>query len=278
MPTRIMLLSAVALLSLISACSDDPASPETFSLTIRVTDADDLPVEGLTVCLENEIDPHPWGFPAPGGRPVNVVKFDVQDTCDVDMVVRDVLGDVARELVMDYEALPGTHVLAWNGTDADGERVPPGYYEFHMTARADGAVAFRDTVDGFMWLYDLDQLAVGVTDANGQLVIDDRRRFPGLFDLGEMMGRNEDSEPTGVFTAPATVMIALRDLDRGLFMPRTYHDYADGANVVDLLWDPEAARPLAAPENGEVGATIRRVSAMPPLEYRLEPPYPNPFN
>lgn len=147
-----------------------------------------------------------------------------------------------------------------------------------MTARADGAVAFRDTVDGIMWLYDLDQLAVGVTDANGRIVIDDRRRFPGLFDLGEMMGRNEDSEPTGVFTAPATVMIALRDLDRGLFMPRTYHDYADGANVVDLLWDPEATRPLAAPENGEVGTTIRRVSEMPPLEYRLEPPYPNPFN
>lgn len=48
MPTRIVLLTALTLLTLISACSDDPASPETFSLTIRVTDADGLPVEGLT--------------------------------------------------------------------------------------------------------------------------------------------------------------------------------------------------------------------------------------
>ncbi|HPF36055.1 MAG TPA: FlgD immunoglobulin-like domain containing protein [Candidatus Krumholzibacteria bacterium] len=280
MKRSLTLLLPLALL-LWSACGDDPAAPAPFSVTIRVVDVDGRPVPGLEVALENAIDPLPEALqPGPGAKSATRIEFVLPLACEVDLEVVDVRGDHVRNLTVGETHVAGEHMLIWDGHGDLGAPVPPGYFEVRMTARQDGAVIFADTTDMYAFLYDVDQIGVGVTGADGTLTLDDPRRFPGLAELGELPMVDDDGELLGAFTVLNAVDVVIGDRDGGLWMPRARLPYGDGANVLELVWDPQARAVEAAGTGEAVRAPIPtpRLPGDPMPDFALRHPYPNPFN
>jgi hypothetical protein len=66
-------------------------------------------------------------------NPTTVIPFALPEQGQVELVVYDVLG---REVVRLVDAVmaPGTYVVAWDGLDQQGARVPSGTYVYQLKA------------------------------------------------------------------------------------------------------------------------------------------------
>lgn len=266
---RLLILSVLALC--LAGCSDDGAAPDDgFDVTVRVTDPAGDPVAGLeiTLCSDNEflLDKQ--------AKPSVRIEFEAAEVADVLLSVVDVAGGHVRTLYDQSLPNPGAFVVQWVGDDDQGVQRPSGRYTARLVATVDGELVFEAERDLLMCL--IGYLPVGVTDAAGRIVIDDRRHFPHLYPaVNQLLSTDEDASPRGLIELDETMRFGVHDPVGGTWMSFREEVSGDG-DVVVLVWDPpaKAAAPAPAP-------TLLRDEdppVLPPASWRLRPPYPNPFN
>ena len=99
--------------------------------------------------------------------------------------------------------------MEWNGQDFEGVHQPSGRYTVHMVATqlGTGQWVFEDRTDMMLAMLDWSRVPAGYTNANGVLVLKDKKLFPHLYDLPDMEATDENGEIMGKIgrSAPALV-------------------------------------------------------------------------
>jgi hypothetical protein len=267
---RLIWLPLILLLAPAGCGDDDPVAPrEDFAVLVRVTDLDGLPVAGLALSL---VSANPY---LPGQAPAKArttVPFRMARAAHATLRVEDVEGGHVRTLV-DDDLNAGDYAVYWDAKDDAGIHQPSGRFSIIMVSvHPEDGLDFADTTDV---LLNTEYVPVAVTDAEGRVVLTDRRLFPFLHDREPMVAMSEWQEPLGWLEPTGDMIFYLGDGEHSL---RIYErTVTDGKQTLDLVWN--LPQPEAAPSAAVVAAG-RPAAAVPPPEqlYGLGPAYPNPFN
>lgn len=266
---RIALALAAALM--LAGCGEDtPTGTEDDSLrvTVRVTDPDGTPLAGMHVNASNALLIEPAAAKAQLKIP-----FSVGAQALVRIRIRDLDGAVVRTLLDDV--LPrGRHEASWDARDDAGGTLPAGLYTVSLAAFETGGsqAALTGSADVFLQRSGSDH-SLGVTDADGELVLTDAKLFPGLLLPGEQEAVNADGEADGTFTLLFGATFWTWS-DAGGPVAAAIEELVVGANTVVLVWDADAE--AAAPDAEPAPATSAAKDE--PADWAFGRPYPNPFN
>lgn len=269
---RILILLLISCGLALASCSDDdgPVVDPTFGVIIEVKDTAGQPVPDLDLELTSN---NPYLQDVVGAKALTVIQMTVPIETHVTVVVEDIYGDEVKTLV-DGILLAGRHEVQWNANLPDGGHEPSGRYTVRMTAYdPDGdGILFEDTTDMLMCLVDPGGASIATSDQNGWIVLGDMRHFPHLFDREPMRAYDEIGEDQGELQPTAEMIVSLAD-SNGTTM-RVIMDIP-GAGFYNVTWDPSKA---ASPVTAGKAAGPRRDIVVPPVEWKLGPVYPNPFN
>ena len=271
---RLVCLLLVMPLLAIPACSDDdPAGPAVFKVTVRVLDAAGEPVAGLQLTMLSDNDFLQDDFPDKmGGKAAVAIRWTQPQEGRTRLIIEDIEGEPVATLV-DGMMSVGTHAVQWAGRNTEGIHQPSGRYTAHITQWDDqGLISQEKTRDMLMATF---SASVGTTDENGQLVLNDRRLFPHLYERPAMAATNENGEIMGSLILTEDMIFRLMD-DPQTATVTSRVQIPSGGGIVDMVWDPQVATASPAPGTG-FGPTRGDVD-VPPIEFELAHPYPNPFN
>jgi len=254
---RLAIVLPVALVAstfFMAACGDDdPATPRSLQVTVEVVDAQGDPVPGLD--LDTAPDSPFYGEPVarPLGAAIPVtglgqpfpnpfypsVRLDVTMAIagDARLAIEDVNGAELRVLT-EGPRDAGSYALVWNGRDGSGEEVPGTVYYAHLVAHdAAGDSVMADQRETLL-LARLGSggFAVGTTDAEGRIVLDDDRLFPYLHGVEPFGAYDETGTPTGTITLTPAVRFYLTDPGTGQRMHWTRE--VTGTTTLEFVWDP----------------------------------------
>ena len=196
---------------------------------IEVVDAQGRPVPGLDLAVAPDTDyygeralPTPRRQELPPTRlqapfpspfyPAVRVQFVLQQAAEVRVTVEDVEG-LERRLLLEETTAAGTHSLDWNGRDEDGAIAPSGVYfaRLVVTDADDGSLLLDDRQPMLLARMGNGNTGIGATDADGRLLLDDRRLFPNLYDLGPLSARDENGDEIGLIELTPTTRFILSD-------------------------------------------------------------------
>lgn len=269
MKIRIALALAAALM-LVGCGEDTPTGTEDDSLrvTVRVTDPDGAPLAGMHVNASNALLIEPAA-----GKAQLKIPFSVGAQALVRIRIRDLDGAVVRTLLDDV--LPrGRHEASWDARDDGGATLPAGLYTVNLVAFETGGsqAALTGSADVFLQRSGGDH-SLGVTDADGELVLTDVKLFPGLLLPGDQEAVNADGEADGTFTLLFGATFWAWS-DAGGPVAAVTEELVAGANTVVLVWDADGkvAPPAAEPAHATAATKDE------PADWAFGRPYPNPFN
>lgn len=259
-----------------SCGDDDPVKPAGFAVTVKVTDPAGNPVEGLRVGMVNDTPYYQDGLQAE--KAAGGIQFELPMPVGVRITIEDVEGREIRVLVFEEELPAGRHRVIWNGLDDQGVHQPSGRYTAHLVATqlGTGLWVFEDRTDMMLAMLDWSRVPAGYTDANGRLVLTDKKLFPHLYDLPDMTATSEDGEIMGKIQLTPLMRIGLSDTvsHQGMNFKK---EVLEGS-VLEFVWNPHQPRSLPdiGPEPAPEPAAA--VNQIPPPEFRLDLVFPNPFN
>lgn len=272
---KLMLALTLAALCLGAAScgDDDPVKPAEFAVTIKVVDPAGNPVEGLRIGMVNDTPYYQDGLQA--DKAVCGIPFQVPMNVSVRLTIENVEGQEIRELVFD-ELVAGWHRVMWNGLDDAGVHQPSGRYTVHMVATqlGTGQWVFEDRTDMMLAMLDWSRVPAGYTNANGVLVLKDKKLFPHLYDLPDMEATDENGEIMGKIELTPLMRISLGDTiaHQGMSFKK---EVLEGS-VLEFVWNPH--QPQSPPEVGAEAPQTGPVNQIPPAEFYLGRVFPNPFN
>lgn len=290
----VLVAAGLAALTGIGGCDDDPAGPGDglpFSFELTVQTAIGAPVRGLEIALNVPLLGAGLDRAA---KAATVAHFCASDLLDADLEVYDLDGDLVRTLMKDYPAQPGIHAVVFDGRDDLGEPIlGTAVLDIRLELRSplDGSLVATDSFRSVLYTgLDAEQRPVlGTTDFQGRIVTTQRRLFPFLYDLGDLIRYDESAESLGTFMISDTVEIFINDPIAHLQAMARFR-ITDGPNAFTMTWPPGAEAIVAAgPAHGtgsEAGAEAGP-AAEPATEADIEPVvgcepdmivFPNPFN
>lgn len=196
------------------------------------------------------------------------IPFQTADTCRVRLEVRDVAGDLVRELI--NEELPnGPRQVIWDGKDDDGHDAHNGWYQVAMTCRDDAdTILFADTAEMLLIRIDHGQTPLR-TGSDGRVVVTDPTWVPGFWDLPPVQALDENGDLRGEFDLTTTMQIrAVGERVEFEAVEGTQTVTVQELGKLDATVAPALRRPLDRSE----------ALCDPPIFYRLGNPCPNPFN
>jgi hypothetical protein len=132
---------------------------------------------------------------------------------------------------------------------------------------------FEDTTDMYMALLDSSRVPTGYTDADGRLILRDKKVFPHLYDLPPMTAHDENGEIQGKMELTPVMRISLSDENGGGSM-RFTENMVSGT-VLELVWDPAPSKKVQ--ETVET-ILLEPADTPPVVVFKLYPVFPNPFN
>jgi hypothetical protein len=194
------------------------------------------------------------------------VPFVLAAASTVQLGVADVTGRVVRNLV-DGDLPAGSHEVAWDGRDDRQMPAPPGWYAVRFMAVVEGEPTVTDSTGVLLAAFEPDWYTWGTTNTGGRVGLSDPRLVPAFRDPPPLVLTDEDGATVGEFELTAGVWLSV-----------------EGAGWVVLEgltdgWQRITATVRTSPvvaANQTVRA--RDLGDPPPLQTRLLPPYPNPFN
>lgn len=271
---RPLILALVAAALWLPACGgdDDPTGPETFKVTVVVSDPSGNPVPGLDLSLVPDTPFYQDGKSDPG-RPAVTIPFQLDQESDVRLSIEDIEGTEVR-LLGDQTLPAGRHTWVWNGWDDGDQVLPSGVYTVRMVVRLPGqqAVLHEETRQILMAMIDPGRYSVGTTDAQGRIEITDRRLFPSLYGQPDIPAVDENADAIGMIRFTGSMRFGLADLTGGGSM--RFYEEVTGPATFDFTWIPPGqwARDSERP-------VLRAVDVDPvPETNELGQPYPVPFN
>ncbi|MBC8423562.1 hypothetical protein H8E07_05520 [bacterium] len=262
------------LLALLASCSDDAVTPETFAVTIEVTDPQGDPVAGLDLALAPDT-PYYQDDKTTGSRAAVTIPFEIAQTSSVRMTILDIEGDEVR--LMATAPLPANrYQWQWDGRDETGTHLPSGVYAVNLEVRPEGSDTVVLDARKYMLMAILDpgHVSVGTTDAEGRIVLDDKRLFPQLYDARTIAATDETGEIIGAVEITSTTRFYLGDLS-GFGVMRFDRDVT-GPTTLDFVWNPAKAAAVAG-EPRAAGEPAPQQNP-PPIQNALENPFPCPLN
>ncbi len=264
-----LILILMLVVPLAGCDEDDPVTPPAFKVTVRVVDAQGDPVEGLDISLVPDTPFYQDGLKTPDYRPAVVIPFQLDHESNIRLTIEDITGAEVR-LLGQQLAPAGSHTWVWNGLDDPGNRLPSGYYTAHLEVRdqVDGNLRYDDRVHMLMAIIDPSRYSVGTTDAEGEVVLTDKRLFPHLYDAPSMPATDENGEIMGTIQFTGSMRFGLADLTGGGHM-RFIRD-VEAQDVLEFVWAVNKADFVRA-------ADPDKVPIVPPVD-DLGMVYPNPFN
>lgn len=282
---KAIFLSIFAIICLgmgISSCSDDsptvlpPVENDPFFVEFWVVDTAGEPVEGIQITLYNDHD----YLQKSANKAVNKTRFSLAAEARAILYVMDVEGDTVRTLV--HGVLPaGVHEVTWNGLDDGGFVQYSGRYEIHLRLYEDGTtVSYADSMGVLMSQPDSD-FYFGTTYTEGNIGIDDKRLFPQLYSLPDMMAVDENGTDLGSFNVTGAMHAIYKDPIANITL-HTMVNVVAGANVITQVWDPLKASPahpgsFLLESAGSEKPPVKSIP-IPDLVDGLLLAYPNPFN
>jgi hypothetical protein len=265
-----LILILMLLLVPLAGCDDDPVTPPAFKVTVRVVDDQGDPVEGLDISLVPDTPFYQDGLKTPDYRPATVIPFQLAQASNIRLTIEDVTGSEVR-LLGEQPAEAGVHHWQWNGLDDDEDSLPSGFYTAHLEVRdpSTNDLRYEERVHMLMAIISPSRYSVGTTDADGEVVLTDKRLFPHLYDAPSMPATDENGEIMGTIEFTGSMRFGLADLTGGGSM-RFIRD-VDAQDVLEFVWTANKADivPAAHPDKDPIG---------PPVENDLGLVYPNPFN
>lgn len=223
-------LFAALLFLCLPACSDDdPAAPEEFAVVIEIVDADGAPLAGLPMSAlpdtpfymdgkaggDEGIPTAPTDLATPYPCPYNrvvAIRFMLEETGHALLEIEDIEGTAIRRLV-EQEFDAGPRVYQWDGCDDEGADMTSGVYTAHLVVRdmTGGEIVAEQRRDMLMANMDPTRRPVGTSDAQGRIVLSDRRLFPWLFDPDPIPAVDESGESIGSIELTATMRFYVHD-------------------------------------------------------------------
>ena len=275
---RILTLWALAAVLTAGGCGDDTVTPSNnMNLTINVTNSAGDPVPGAEVLVLMD---------SPYYQDAGLAKASVQlrwvqpIATRVRLAIEDVAGGRVRALYDDSSAA-GPHAVIWDGRDEEGVHQASGVYYVTLEALDEnGDVIASDREPMFMALMSFDRAQVNTTDADGKLVLRDKRLFPSLYGVEPMTARNENGEAIGSLEITGQTRIYVRDAAHTATW-RFTRMIVTPDQTLDLVLTPVKPRDLetaAAPATPAIGPVKGASLPEPPTTFELDGPSPNPFN
>jgi len=273
-PILSLALSLAAGLAFLGGCGDDATTPDdSFQLTVVVTDSAGDPVPDLDLVVLMDSPYYQDGLAAKArvtlGWTQPQVAYDV-------VTIEDAAGAHLRTVVADSGAV-GRHEVSWDGRDDAGAAQVSGlYWVRYRASDFQGNLLFEDRQPMYMALMAFPDGQVGTTDADGRIVLDDKRLFPKLFGDMAMTARNELGEAMGDFPLTSLMRFYLRDSAAGVGQ-RFDREVTGTGGTLALTWAPLKPRDTG-PDPAPAGPPLGTIPVVPPAEFGLTPPFPNPFN
>jgi len=248
--TRVALL--LILPALLASCSDDGVSPQGFRVVVEVTDTLGTPVAGLDLAVAPDT-PYYQDGKATSPKPVVTIPFTIAQSSRVRLAISDIEDREVR--LLDERILdPGPYDWQWNGYDDAQQPLDSGVY--HVNLRVEdpdtGALIHAQSRPVLMALTDPAHRSVGTTDAEGRIVLDDRRLFPHLFAPPEIPAVSCTGESLGTIRFTSLMRFYLADLVGGGEM--RFDREVDGSTRLAFVWnvrtsqaDTEIVAAAAAP-------------------------------
>ena len=212
---HIALILTVFLALNLGGCSDDdPAGPEEFQVRISVRDTLGDPVEGLELTMApdsplymdgklRDVDPVPLEYSISGPSPnpfypVTNIRFAAAQACWAELVIEDVAHGPVRNLIA-QDIPAGSHAVRWNGQNDTEQTVPSGVYYAHLVLSEEegGEILFEGWQPMLLAHWGPSSPVLAVTDADGDLMLTDRRLFPYLYNVDPFPAMNEVGEEIG---------------------------------------------------------------------------------
>lgn len=163
----IRIMTALAALTLLSACSDT-AAPPSDDTAVRgyVLDVQGRPVAGASIVLQYDVALVPG---SEADKPQYGVRFDMAEPGRVHAWVAGFCDDDTVCTIIDMDLPSGSFTIIWNGEDDLGRRAPDGVYRMHVTWPAGQASnEFALAGNGYGALTPQESIAAAVvTDAKG---------------------------------------------------------------------------------------------------------------
>lgn len=224
----VVLVVCVLVLTLGGCSDDDPAGPEEFQVSITVRDTLGDPVEGLELTMTpdsplymdgkmRDVPGDSLGFTLSGPTPnpffpVTTIHFAAAQACWAELVIEDVAHGPVRNLIA-QEIPAGVHAVMWNGLDDTEQTVPSGVYysRLVMSDGEGGEVLFEGWQPMLLAHWGQGSPVLAVTDADGDLVLTDRRLFPYLYDVEPFPAVDEMGEQIGLIELTPTMRFYLTD-------------------------------------------------------------------
>ncbi len=254
---RLEIVLAVAFVAsafLLAACgNDDPGAPVSVRVTVEVVDAQGDPVPGLDLDTApdtpfyGEAVARPAAAVTPAAEPgkaypnpfypATTLRFIAGAGSLVRLTVEDV-DRVAFRTLIEGPVAAGTHSVVWDGRDSTGADVPGGVYYAHLaiheTATDSLLADQRDTL--LLARLGSGGFAVGTTDADGRIVLDDDRLFPYLHGVAPFAAYDENADPVGTITLTPAVRFYFHDPGTG--QRRHWTRDVTGTTTLRFVWDP----------------------------------------
>ena len=154
--------------------------------------------------------------------------------------VEDIEGGPVRFLG-ERAADAGSHQWVWDGKNDEGTLVPSGVYYARLVLMDEdsGEVQVDFRREMLLAAFFADQVLIGTTDADGRLVIEDRKLFPYLYDLPLFPAMEETGAHMGIIEFTPTMRFYFTDPGSGTTL-RFDGDVA-GTTTLKFVWDPEEA-------------------------------------
>ena len=273
-----ILLWACCLVAVVAAsCGEDGTGPEkttpVFGLALTVTDPGGAPVANLRIAAWNDLTlpmPRVSSPAATSALPAATMVFSLDRNAQVFMWAENVADEIVDSLLSGGILVAGSHQILWS------PELPSGVYKIVLLVRDPdgGGELFRDSV--WAVLYRLDANVFGYTSTAGKFSDNDKTRFPNLFDLPPLNSRDVTCTPGQTFAHLDSITILLTDTlttQTQAFRAAI----ADGANNLNLVWNPSPTLPRPLRLSNRPLAIGRRENAQP-AEFNLNGPCPNPFN
>ena len=256
-----------------TGCSDEDSvvTPPDFQVTIRVTDPQGFPVQGLDMALVPDTPFYQDGGKSPDFRPAVAIPFDVEFESNIRLTIEDIEGTEVR-LLWEDPVPAGAHQVVWNGLDDAEQQMASGVYSVHLVVLdpATDEVILDDRAEMLMAIMDAMRMSVGTTNAEGRIVLRDKRLFPFLYDPADIPAVTENAELMGMIRLTALMRFLLVDLTNGGGM--RFDREITGPTSLDLVWDVSQAIPHFPAGKTDFPAKVSREIT------RLGQPYPCPFN
>ena len=233
---KILFFITIIIISiLISTCDKNEITNNIlsdFSFQINLKDSLGNPVENISISVLNKTSFIPgWT----NNSNSTEISWIFENEFVGDLSIYDMENNLVRSMLVNFSFDFGS--ILWDGKDENDQQ-----------ANFGGTNIFKCVVSSNSKLYDFHHICmiqndpadyiIGQTDWNGKYYTENKLAFPFLYEIPEMIARDEDYDSLCTFTLTDTIEITLINLNTG-FQTTYLETIHDDENIFNYIWNSQ---------------------------------------